>query len=272
MDRGDVAIAFLSVPTPGVYFGDIGATRRLARACNDYGANLVRMHPSRFRLFATLPLPDVDASVREIGYVLDELGGDGVGAFSSYDRKWLGDPAFEPIFAELEGRKALLFVHPALNACCEGLVPGVPDTIVEYQTDTTRTIASLVFSGTTVRYPGVRFVFSHAGGTMPYLIERFTQFAKSPEIAARLPLGVTHELARFYYDTAWSTNAAAMSALTSVAPVSRIVFGTDYPAVTASDSVAGLAASGLSGDELSRIYRTNASVLFPSLTTVHADV
>lgn len=270
MDRAGVATAMLSIPTPGVYFGDLAAARSLARACNDYGAELVRANPTRFRLFAVLPLPDVEASLREIAYVLDELGGDGVGVFSSYGKAWLGDPAFAPIFAELDRRKALLFVHPILNACCDKLVPGVPDTIVEYQTDTTRTIASLILSGTTVKYPNVRIVFSHAGGTMPYLIERFTELAKVPEVAAKLPNGVMHELQKCYYDTAWSTNPAAMAALTRVVPTTQIVFGTDYPALTAAFQTGGLATCGFDDADLARIYRGNALALVPQLGRLHA--
>lgn len=269
MDRAGVDIAMLSVPTPGVYFGDLSAARALARACNDYGANLVRTYPDRFRLFAVLPLPDVEASLREIAYVLDQLGGDGIGVFSSYGKKWLGDPTFAPIFEELDRRKALLFVHPILNGCCDRLVPGVPDTIVEYQTDTTRTIASLVLGGTTARYPNVRIVFSHGGGTMPYLIERFTELAKTPEVAARLPSGVLHELAKCYYDTAWSTNVAAISALRAIVPTSQVVFGTDYPALTASFQTQGLDGCGLAASDLARIYRGNALALVPQLGRIH---
>jgi len=265
MDAAGVATALLSVPTPGVYFGDAEAARRLARSCNDYAAKLVRDHPGRFRMFAVLPLPDVEASLHEIAYVLDELGGDGVGLFSSYDRAWLGDPSFAPILAELERRKAIAFVHPILNACCAKLVPDVPDTIVEYQTDTSRTIASLIFSGTTVRYPNVRFVFSHAGGTMPYLVERFTELAKTPPYAERLPSGVMHELKRCWYDTAWSTNAAAIAALAKVVPTSQIVFGTDFPALTARFQIDGLAGCGLGDADLARIERGNALDLLPQL-------
>ena len=226
---------------------------------------MVRDYPGRFGLFAALPMPDVDASLREIAYVLDELHGDGVGLFSSYGEAWLGSPAFAPIFEELNRREALLFIHPTLNACCSSLVQDVPDTIVEYQTDTTRTIASLVFSGTAARYPEIRTVLSHAGGTMPYLIERFTEYEKAPQMRERLPKGALHELRKFFYDTAWSTNRAAIMALLSVVPVSQVVFGTDYPALPADFQVAGLSECGLSRDELDAIFRTNARALVPKL-------
>ncbi len=270
MDRAGVATAILSVPTPGVFFGDLAATRRLARYCNEYAAAMVRDYPGRFGLFAVLPLPDIDASLREIEHALDVLGADGIGMYSSYGKHWLGDPFLAPILQELNRRKTVLFVHPILNACCADLVPDVADTIVEYSTDTTRAIASFVFSGAAAQYPNLRVVFSHAGGTMPYLVERFTQYAKTKEIAARLPHGVLYELTRFSYDTAWSTDPAAMAALMKIVPTSQIVFGTDYPALPAAFQVAGLRACRLTEPELRAIYRTNALGLLPRLNAASA--
>ena len=172
MDRAGIRTAMLSITTPGLWFGDVGEATEVARACNEYALSLVRQHPNRFGSFAALPMPDVAATLAEIAYALDVLHADGVLMFTSH-AKWLGDPSMDPVLAELNRRKAVVYTHPAANACCVNLVPGIPDPIIEYGTDTTRAIATLVFSGASQRFPDIRFIFSHAGGTAPFLMDRF---------------------------------------------------------------------------------------------------
>ena len=164
----------LSVAAPGVWFGDAQEARQLARACNEYGAGLVRDHPGRFGFFAMLPLPDIEGSLREIEYAMDTLKVDGIGLFTNYpDNIWLGDPRFVPVSDELNRRRAVAYTHPNTASCCTNLVPGVADTVVEYGASTTRAIATMVFGGFDTTYPNIKMIFSHAGGMMPFLIERF---------------------------------------------------------------------------------------------------
>jgi len=145
----------------------------------------------------------------EIAYALDTLKADGIGLLTSYGDKWLGDPAFAPVMEELNRRKAIVYTHPTTASCCGNLIPDVPDAIVEWGTDTTRTIAGLV-SGTAARCRDVTFIFSHGGGTMPFLAERFQRLPQAnPKVAARLPGGVDAELRRFYYDTAQAAHPYA---------------------------------------------------------------
>ena len=265
MDRAGVATAMLSVTTPGLWLdGPPAAT--LARACNEYAAGLVRDHPGRFGSFAALPLPDIEASLRETAYALDVLGADGVLLFTSYAGKWLGDPHFAPLLDELNRRGAVVATHPTSDGCCRNLLPGIPDTVVEYGTDTTRTIASLVFAGAATRWPALRFVFSHAGGTMPFLIERFEFLARSPAVAARLPPGGPRAaLGRFHYDTAQAANPVAMRALTAVVPPAQLLFGTDFPYRTSAEHVRGLDACGFDAAALRGIERDNALAMLPRL-------
>ncbi len=265
MERASVAVAILSITTPGLWFGDDEKARHLARLCNDYGAKLASDHSGRFGLFAALPFPDIDGSLKEIEYALDVLKADGIGLYTSYGDKWLGHAAFAPIFAELDRRKALVYTHPTINNCCRNLIPDVNEAIIEYGTDTTRTIADFVFSGAASRYPDLRLIFSHAGGTMPFLIERFVNLAKDPKLAARLPHGVLAELKRFYYDTAQSSNPGAMSSLKELVAASQIVFGTDFPFRTLEQHVEGLVHCGFSAAELQAIERDNALALLPRL-------
>src|SRR5437763_1696230 len=132
MDKAGVATAITSITTPGVWIGDDAQGRRVARDCNDYAARLVIDYPGRFGMFAALPLADVEASLLEIEYGLDVLKADGISVFTSYRDKWLGDPAFEPVMAELNRRKALVYTHPEAPVCCRNLIPGINEAVIEY--------------------------------------------------------------------------------------------------------------------------------------------
>jgi predicted TIM-barrel fold metal-dependent hydrolase len=237
--------------------------RRVARECNEYAARLGDDHPGRFGMFATLPFPDVDGCLREIEYALDVLKADGIYTQTSYGKQYLGDEAFAPIWDELNRRKAVVFAHPHTPEVCEDLIPGVPGPIIEYGTDTTRAIASLLFSGTATRTPDLDFIFCHAGGTMPFIIERFTRLAKRKDHAERLPRGVLPELRRFYYEVAQAAHPGAMRSFLELAKVSQLLFGTDFPYRTARDIAGGLAKCGFSAKELQAIDRGNALRLFP---------
>jgi predicted TIM-barrel fold metal-dependent hydrolase len=261
MDRAGVELAILSMTTPGLWFGDRAVARTLARDCNEYAARLVANHPQRFAMFASLPMPDIDGTFEELSFALDTLGSEGVAMFTSYGDRWLGDPAFAPVFEELNRRKAIVYTHPTSSDSCPKVLPGLSPAVIEYGTDTTRTIASLVFSGAAARYPNIRFIFSHAGGTMPFLIERFEGLAQLPNMACRIPNGLQHELGRFFYDTAQAANATAMSALATVAHPSHILFGSDYPFREGREQIDRLKSCAFSSDELKQIERLNALAL-----------
>ena len=175
MDQAGIAVAMLSVTQPGVNFTSGEAARKLVRECNEYAAKLIADHPGRFGGFAMLPLTDIDGSLKEIAYALDTLKLDGIGLLTNYHDKWLGDPAFLPVMEELNRRKVVVYTHPATADCCVNLVRTEPPGMVEWGTDTTRTIGDIVFSGNAQKFRDIRWIFSHAGGTMPFLIERFVR-------------------------------------------------------------------------------------------------
>ncbi|HEY2137931.1 MAG TPA: amidohydrolase family protein [Xanthobacteraceae bacterium] len=266
MDKAGVATAITSITTPGVWFGNDSAARRLARSCNDFGATLMRDHPGRFGLFAALPLPDVDGSLKEIEYAFDTLHADGVGLMTSFGDKWLGDPAFDPVMAELNRRKAVVYTHPTVADCCRGILPLVQRSVIEFQTDTSRAIGSVVFSGTASRYADIRFIWSHGGGTMPFLYERYIRMPQlNPNVKVNIPHGVDYELKKFHYDVAQVAHPAALASLVRVAPVSQILFGTDYPYRTSADHVKGVDEFFTSEADRRAITRENALALIPRL-------
>jgi predicted TIM-barrel fold metal-dependent hydrolase len=264
MDRAGVATAITSVTTPGVWIGDDEQGRRLARDSNDYAAKLAADHPGRFGTFVAVPLPHIEASLREIEYGLDVLKADGVALFTSYRDKWLGDPAFEPVMAELDRRGAVAFTHPEAPVCCRGLLPGVHEYMLEYGFDTTRAITNLMFSGTARRYPRIRWIFSHGGGTTPFLAERLIRApGMNKALAPQVPDGVLAELQRFHYDVAQIAHPAALAALTRLVPISQILWGTDFPFRFGFEYVKGLAEFGFAEDDLRAIERENALRLLP---------
>jgi len=213
MDRGGTKTAITSITSPGIWFGNVEGVRKVARNCNEYAAKLVTDYPGRFGIFATLPLPDIDGSLHETEYALDTLKADGICMWTNYEDKWLGDAAFVPLYEELNRRKAVVYTHPKQANCCRGLVANVNEVMIEYGTNTTRSIASLIFNGLTTQFPDIKWIFSHAGGTMPFLIERFLmrtaaeivpglvtkgqggkgQIGDNP---AKVPKGVLYELQR----------------------------------------------------------------------------
>jgi len=276
MDRAGVALSITSITTPGVWFGDNREARDLARACNEYAAGLAQQYPGRFGTFASLPLPDVDGCLKEIEYAFDVLKVDGIGVMTSFGDKWLGDPTFAPVMAELNRRKAVIYTHPTVANCCRNLLPDVHYSVVELTADTTRAIANLIFTGTTTQYPEIKFIFSHAGGTVPFMYQRLTRYPAfdraaglGKNIEAKVPGGVLPALRAFYYDTAQAAFPMAMEPLTKLVSSSQILFGTDFPFGTAADHVKGLTECGFTPTQLTAIHRENAVRLMPQLASRH---
>ena len=265
MDRNGIATSITSISAPGLWFGDSDETRRLCRDCNDYADRLRRDFPGRFGMFANLPLPDVDASMAEIKYALDDLKADGIGLLTSYGDRYPGDPEFAPVFDELNRRGAVVYFHPT-NAPCNKCQPEIPAATLDFPFDTTRAIVSLLFGGTFARCQNIRFIFSHAGGTVPFIAERIGRLGARPGFKEAVPNGVVPELARLYYDTALSANWLAFRSLLELVTPDHVLFGSDYPFApepTMVGTIKGLIELGLEPDVLQGIERDNALALFP---------
>jgi predicted TIM-barrel fold metal-dependent hydrolase len=262
MDKSGIATAIVSLVQPGAWFeDDIPLSRRIARECNDYGAKMIQDHPGRFGLFAAISPPDTDGSLKEIEYVFDTLKADGVGLFTSYGDKYLGDPSFEPVYAELNRRKAVVYVHPTTPNCCGKIVPGIGPSTIEFATDSTRTITHIVFSGVATKFPDIRWIFSHAGGTLPFLTARLEIVAQQKKMAG----GAAPILRKFYYELAQGNTPGQLAALLKMVPISQVLYGTDYPFRHGAEVNAGIADYGFTADDIRSIEREMALKLIPRL-------
>jgi predicted TIM-barrel fold metal-dependent hydrolase len=270
MNRAGVATTVLSVLASGGFNMpklSVAEHRRLTRMANDHAVKLRSEHPGRFGIFAFVPMPDIDGTLREIEYALDVIKADGIGLSTSYGNRFLGDPDFRTVMEELNRRKAVVYVHPGRPECCDRLTPYVPGSFTEYPQDTNRTVMSLLFSGTFTRTRDIRWIFSHAGAAVPLLAGRVNSLAKIQlKNAARvLPDGIDFELKRLHYETANAAYPPNMAALLKYVSVSQVLFGTDYPYVTVVENAADLMKAGLSAAELGAIDRENALRLMPQL-------
>jgi predicted TIM-barrel fold metal-dependent hydrolase len=267
MDKSGIALSVLSLIQPSAVTVDVEKGRRIARTSNEYGAQLARDHKGRFASFATLPLLDADGSLKEIAYALDTLKADGIALMTSYQDKYLGDASLAPVWDELNRRKAVVYTHPLSPECCKNVKSDVPPAVIEYATDTTRTIASLVFSGTASRYPDIRWIFSHSGGTMPFLLSRFVrqEIDMKDKAVKAMPKGLMYELRKFHYDTAQGNHSGALAALMKVVTPSQVLFGTDFPFRDGAEEIGGLSAFQFRPEELRAIERDNALKLIPTI-------
>lgn len=272
MDGLNIRTAMLSISSPGVHFGDDAAARKLAREVNEEGAKAVSDHPGRFGLFAALPLPDIDGTLAEATYAFDTLHADGVAVETNHHGIYMGDRRLDPLFAELNRRRAVVFMHPTSPTCagCLALSLGYPRPMIEFMFETTRAVANLLLTGTLDRFPDIRLIVPHAGAAVPVLADRI--IGLSP--ALNLPNPVEPDrffatLRRLYYDLAGYPLPRLAPALLQIADPGRIFYGSDWP-FTPLAIVTRLAGeidnTTLFNDVIRRgVLHDNALALFPRL-------
>jgi aminocarboxymuconate-semialdehyde decarboxylase len=268
MDDAGIDVAITSISTPGVHMGDDAAARDLARRVNEISAELIKERPDRFGGFAALPLPDIDGALLAIEYGLDVLKLDGVVLFSNARGIYLGDAKFRPLFDELERRAAVVFVHPTSSPDPAARTLGLPDSLIDFTADTTRAVAQLLYGNAFARTPNVKYIFSHAGGTIPYLATRFSIIDEMNVIPGAEERGkAENTLRRLYWDTALSWHAPNLRMLRSVVGTEQVVFGSDYPylrrdlAVSCRREVES--SEELQANEARAVLADNALKLFP---------
>lgn len=273
MDRQQIATAMVSLSSPSTHFLPLADRISLCRRINEAGRALIDNRPGRFGFFASLPMPDVEASLAEIAYALDELGVDGGILETNVNGQYLGDPHFAPIFAELNRRGATVFLHPTSPACLPQLGPGRPAPLLEFPLDTTRAIVDLLYSRTLQNNPDIKLIVPHGGAALPALVARIAAFANLPIIEPRpaSEAEVFETLARLHYDVALSAHPVALAGLRRLAPLSQILFGSDWPftpEMGVARNIHQLSQSGLSEADLQAIARDNAERIFPRLAAL----
>jgi predicted TIM-barrel fold metal-dependent hydrolase len=286
MDRHAIDSAILSVPTPLPATTSRGRTE-LAREINTFAYETTRDSADRFGFFATLPLPDVPAAIVEARHALDELHADGVALMTNHNGVYQGDPQLDPLYAELSAREAVCFVHPAVpwidGRPIDSPLAAIQASVLEFPFDTTRAIANVIVSGTPRRFPGLRFLFTHAGGCVSSLAGRMIDrrplvaaYSRaqgnlaSEEVEAMLEearRGAANDLTAFHFDVALSSDEQALAALTTLIPATQLMLGTDFPIaqeIGARVTLAGLERfSGFTLRDRDAVDGANAGRLFP---------
>lgn len=265
MSALDVATAILSVSTPGTTFLPKAAdAAALARDVNDYSAALVADRADRFGFFATVPMPHVDEAVTESIRALDVLGADGIVLLANSDGTYVGQGGQDDLFAALDARSAVVFIHPAELPGPQ--VPGVLPFAADFLLDTTRAAYLLVRNGIRRRYPNIKFVLSHGGGFVPYASHRMAVAITGD--TGTSPADNLDDFAGFYFDTALSSSPAALPTLLAFAEPGHVVFGSDWPfapLAAAKLFAAGLENFAMDAATRSAIEHRNALSLFPRL-------
>lgn len=230
MDNNGIQTAITSLSAPGVHFGDgVEQAKTLARQCNEFSADMVARYPGRFGSFAVLPMPFTEAACHEATYALDTLKADGVVLLGSTDGKFLGDPSYDELMAELNRRQAVVFVHPNIHPTSDTLGLNIPGFFVEFLCDTTRAGLNLILSGTIEKYPNIRWILAHSGGFLPYIAWRASLANAFPQFVEKAPAGILSYIRRFYYDTALSPSRYSQVVLKELVDPSHILFGSDFP-------------------------------------------
>ncbi|MBP7338627.1 amidohydrolase family protein [Niveispirillum sp.] len=273
LEEHDIQTAITSVSAPGVRFAGGAEAASLARACNEFAADMAVRHPGRFGSFAILPMPFTAAACAEAVHALDVLKAAGVVLLGSVDGIFLGDPRFEELMAELDRRSAIVFIHPNLHPSSEQLGLDMPGFLMEFLCDTTRASLNLILTGTLERYPRIRWILAHAGGFLPYAAWRLSLANMMPKFAKQAPQGVLTYMRRFYFDTALSPSPYAMAALGQLVDHSHILFGSDFPFAPA--PVTAMQVNGVetlsfwNAQQKTAVFRSNALALFPQFAKAH---
>ncbi len=264
MDRVGISVSLLSISSPGVRFGSDADARALARAVNEAGARAVEAFPARFGQLASLPLPDVDGAIAEIDHAFDTLGVDGVAVLTNTDGVYLGDPRFEPVFDELDRRRARVLIHPTSPACWDATSLGRPRPMLEFLFDTTRAVVDLVLNGAIARHPNIAFIVPHTGATLPVIADRVAAFALV--LADVDPdADVMRDLARLHYDLAGFAIPRQLDALLAITTLDHLHYGSDYPFTP--DFVVSVLAGQLDDAGMSGTLTENTRRLFPFTVT-----
>ena len=264
MDKFGIGVALLSLTqVANVIYDNTEKGRTACRLVNDYGAKCMADYPKRYGMFASIPFPDVEGSLKEIAYAYDTLKTDGISIYTNDNQgKWPGDPAHEPIWQELNRRNAILYMHPWVPACCSNLNYGAGPFMNEIDFETSRAVISFITGGVMFKYPNLKLILAHSGGTLPVLAGRMKDRYPADK-NQYIPNGLWAEFRKLYYDCAHATYKFPWAALAALVPPTQFLFGTDYSPEPIESTMDNIPDLHLSKDVLDMLERKNAEKMFP---------
>jgi aminocarboxymuconate-semialdehyde decarboxylase len=229
MDRVGIDTEVISLSTPNIFFADEGRQPEVARIINDSYAELIARHPERFKGFASIPMDAPDESISELHRAIDELKMNGVILLSNIRGRALTAPAYRPFFEEANRMKLCIFLHPMIPANPESYNEYVLGPLVAFPFDTTLAVARMCYAGMLHQFPDIRWIIGHAGGALPYLMERldngYRDFAECRVNIDQLP---SVYLKKLYYDTV-TFSPYTLRMVRDLVGVDHMVMGSDYP-------------------------------------------
>lgn len=231
MDSTGISTAVLTMPAPQPYYGDAEESAACVRKVNEAAASVKRKYPGRFLFCAALPLPDVDAAIREAIYALDTLKADGVKLATNSRGQYLGDEALDPLMEVLDERHAVIIIHPHRPAPCpEKIIAATPLAMYEYPAETTRAVVNMMARNVLVRYPDLKVVVPHCGSFLPLALPRMKSILPAMVKQGYMqPIDWEGNLSRLYFDLAGSPTAEVLRSLLTITTPDHILYGSDYP-------------------------------------------
>lgn len=231
MDSAGIRTAVLTMPAPQPWYGDAEESAACIRRVNEISAEVKQKYPDRFRFCAALPLPDVDAAVREAIYALDTLGADGIKLATNSRGQYLGDEALEPLMKVLNERSAVIILHPHRpTPYAEDIIAATPLAMYEYPAETTRTVVNMLAHNVLVRYPNLKVVVPHCGSFLPLALPRMQSILPAMVKQGYMqPIDWKGNLSRLYYDLAGNPTVEVLRSLLTITSPEHILYGSDYP-------------------------------------------
>ena len=231
MDSTDIRTAVLTMPAPQPYYGDTEESAECIRRVNEVSAKVKQDYPDRFKFCAALPLPDVDAAIRETIYALDTLGADGVKLATNSRGQYLGDEALDPLMEVLNERHAVIIIHPHRpTPYPERIITTTPLAMYEYPAETTRAVVNMLARNVLVRYPNLKVVVPHCGSFLPLTLPRMKSILPAMVKQGYMqPIDWNGNLSRLYFDLAGNPTPEVLHSLLTITSPDHILYGSDYP-------------------------------------------
>ena len=231
MDSVGIRIAVLTMPSPQPFYGNARESAKCIRRVNEVSARVKQDYPDRFWFCAALPLPDVNAAIREAIYALDTLGANGVKLATNSRGQYLGDKELDPLMEVLNERHAVIIIHPHRpTPYPEKIIATTRLAMYEYPAETTRAVVNMLSRNVLVRYPNLKVVVPHCGSFLPLALPRMQSILSAMVAQGYMqPIDWDGNLSRLYFDLAGNPAPEVLRSLLTITTPDHILYGSDYP-------------------------------------------